>query len=83
VRLDARRGWNGPYVDVDPAFNLDTAAWDAPPQVWAVAFQPPRPSSFAIREGDGRPAIVVPLLAASDEELRLGPACPEAVRRAR
>lgn len=84
VRLEARRSWRGAYVEVDPAFNLDTATVGHPPFVRAEAFSPRRSSRFKLHRGSpAGPAIRVPMLAYGEEELRHGPPCPGAVQRAR
>lgn len=84
VRLAARRGWGGRFVDVEPGFFLRTpqdppgrypgAAQERPPPGWQ-AENNRQPGATRFELDAATQAILVPIIASGHAPLRLGPDC--------
>lgn len=84
VRLTARRGWSGRFVDVEPGFYLRTpldppgrypgAAQERPPPGWQ-AENNRQPGATRFDLDPATRAVLVPIIASGLEPLRLGPPC--------
>lgn len=72
VELMEGRFWGGPHVSVKPGFYVQS------PELRAVADRPLRWVPFSVRPSPAGSVILVPMEAAGEEEIRLGPPCAAA-----